>query len=848
MQPDQFQIRCFVVQRSEQAMDMVLFKRLAGLLAAETGLTVIEARHQLRYSYGIFEIGEERKAERISDGFRQLGLDNFILEYDEFITVPSPELIEPGTPKTREPIDLIAAGGILKEKIVSDTSQRSGAPTTHTPQFRKEIDKTTLVDIYTRNHHFRMIVPPDKTAEAEDWLRQIEEKTDSVYLGEGARKILDGKWDLIESYSEGEHYERYLRWLVQLRYHGKASPASPSATGPTQTVQAVRDDSAPVGVRAKEDATRPIRDAEVLQPDPIEGVLYGKKIGQHKILEEIGEGGMGVVYKAEQISLGRTVAMKMLPQRLTHNASLVQRFMNEARAIAALNHPNIVQIYDVGQQGNTYYYTMELIDGDSLDNILYRRGTLPLERAVSIVAKAANALNYMHQQGIVHRDVKPSNIMLDKLGGVKLTDFGLALQEGATRLTMEGGIVGTPEYMSPEQAAGQTATALSDIYSLGVVLYELVTGRVPFEAESPLGVINKIQSDEPVPPRGIDPAIPPGLEAIILRMMASDPKKRYESCPAILKDLRRFRSYEHIPGDMSSMRRLIPRPIAFLLIFALVGGFVYLGGAPIMQWLFPPDEIKVIQPESLELWKEFQPAEDDSLIQREIGELQKALEALDPQLKALGIAARDALTDTILLQNGQEIKGEPISSTRKSVSFRTDAGVMEIPRRNIKSHTRAELGGKENVLKLKTQVEIIKKKREEISLTIKKLQKSAAQKNRTRGLRLSYKPLVFGPLSPGNKDSKTIMLFLDRETDTMQISHELLTSPPKGLIVETRFSGAGVQFDAEITVSFDKSFHSSESQPLQKSYEGSIHFKSNEAGVLLMPAYVPIHVDLEPGA
>ena len=244
--------------------------------------------------------------------------------------------------------------------------------------------------------------------------------------------------------------------------------------------------------------------------------MIGKTIGQHAILEKLGEGGMGIVYKAEQISLSRTVAMKVLPQHLTRDPSFVQRFINEARAIAALNHPNIVQIFDVGHEGQAYYYTMEFIDGTSLDNILYKRGTLSLDRAINTIARMANALAYTHARGIVHRDIKPSNIMVDRSGIVKLTDFGLALQERTQRLTVEGGIVGTPEYMSPEQASGETATVQSDIYSLGVVFYELVTGKVPFEAETPLGVINKIRSDTHAPPRSINSGIPPDVERIIL--------------------------------------------------------------------------------------------------------------------------------------------------------------------------------------------------------------------------------------------------------------------------------------------------------------------------------------------
>ncbi len=274
--------------------------------------------------------------------------------------------------------------------------------------------------------------------------------------------------------------------------------------------------------------------------------MIGKEIGNCRILKELGKGGMGVVYKANQLSLGRMVAMKVLPQHLTSDPSFIKRFENEARAIAKLNHPNIVQIYDIGHEDEIYYYTMEFIEGPALDEILYKEGFFQLDRAMGIVLQVARALQYAHSQGIVHRDIKPSNIMIDKSGRVKVTDFGLALQERTTRLTVEGSIVGTPEYMSPEQAAGQVATARSDIYSLGVVFYELLTGKVPFEAESPLMVLNRIQTSEPEWPRSINPDIPVEAEKAIQNMMAKKPRNRYASCQELIQDLRRLKTGQPI--------------------------------------------------------------------------------------------------------------------------------------------------------------------------------------------------------------------------------------------------------------------------------------------------------------
>ncbi|NQU07655.1 MAG: serine/threonine protein kinase, partial [Candidatus Abyssubacteria bacterium] len=422
-------------------------------------------------------------------------------------------------------------------------------------------------------------------------LKEIVNNASAVHLSESAKGIIEGKPSLIGRFSKEQYYDRYVSWLVQLRYskhgsfrHVEAPPQERTASPririkvpddvfklTTPDAPAKREDQAPISSHEK--ASRPEEKDERSMPATAATAADTKTIGRYRILGEIGEGGMGVVYKAEQISLGRLVAMKVLPRRLAGDSSFVRRFLNEARAMAAVNHPNIVLIYDVGQEGETNYYTMELVDGVSLEDILLQQSVLSSNRAVNVVAMILNALGHMHQCGIVHRDIKPSNIMIDRSGTAKLMDFGLALQEKSERLTRAGGIVGTPEYMSPEQAAGGTATALSDIYSLGVVFYELLTGNVPFEADTPLGVIHKIREEEPASPRSINPRIPAGLQRIVLKMMAKDPKDRYQNCRAILADLRRFRAGELIrplrPSFFSSDFSL-KKAIAALLLISLI--------------------------------------------------------------------------------------------------------------------------------------------------------------------------------------------------------------------------------------------------------------------------------------
>ncbi len=266
--------------------------------------------------------------------------------------------------------------------------------------------------------------------------------------------------------------------------------------------------------------------------------MIGKQFGEYVVEEELGSGGMGTVYKARQVDLDRPVALKVLAKTLTDDASFVQRFLREARAVAQLNHARIVHIYDSGQQDGTYYYVMELVDGESLDQRIARKKRLSWKEAVRIVAHVCRALQAAHGAGIIHRDIKPANIVIDKEGLPKVMDFGIALDLTAERLTRTGGIIGTPEYMSPEQAGAKTITLQSDIYSLGIVFYEMLTGTVPFQHENRLIILQQHQHEAPRAPSDLAPEIPAPLERMVLKMLAKDPADRYATCAAVVADLR----------------------------------------------------------------------------------------------------------------------------------------------------------------------------------------------------------------------------------------------------------------------------------------------------------------------
>jgi hypothetical protein len=272
--------------------------------------------------------------------------------------------------------------------------------------------------------------------------------------------------------------------------------------------------------------------------------LIGKTLGPYKVLEKIGEGGMAVVYKGYQESLGRHVAIKVLRGELAHDPEFIARFRREALSVAKLSHPNILHVYDAGVVHSVYYIVMDYVEGGSLKDLI-AEGPLDVERAVSITAQLAEALEYAHRLGLVHRDIKPSNILLapDPVteGHVRplLTDFGIArvLYEG-TRLTRTGASIGTPEYMAPEQAEGEPSDGRTDIYALGIVLYEMLTSRVPFSAPTPAATLYKQVHTPPPPLRQVDAGIPTWLEAVVDKALAKQPEHRFQRAGELARALR----------------------------------------------------------------------------------------------------------------------------------------------------------------------------------------------------------------------------------------------------------------------------------------------------------------------
>ncbi len=258
--------------------------------------------------------------------------------------------------------------------------------------------------------------------------------------------------------------------------------------------------------------------------------LIGKTVGQYQIVEQIGQGGMATIFKAYQPSIDRYVAVKILPSQFAADPNFVKRFAHEAKSIAALEHPHILPVHDFGTEGKVNYMVMRYIKGGTLSDLMGK--PMPHKKLVEIVGNIARALDYAHQQGIIHRDIKPSNVLIDEHGEALLTDFGIAKiveGSGSTQLTAAGSILGTPAYMAPEQAKSQNIDGRTDIYSLGVVLYELLTGRPPYQAETPFAIVLKHLNDPLPPPRTVDPNIPEALERVVLKAMAKDPDQRFET-------------------------------------------------------------------------------------------------------------------------------------------------------------------------------------------------------------------------------------------------------------------------------------------------------------------------------
>jgi serine/threonine-protein kinase len=270
------------------------------------------------------------------------------------------------------------------------------------------------------------------------------------------------------------------------------------------------------------------------------------KAGRYEIVGELGRGAMGVVYKATDPVIGRAVAVKTI--RLSEEGTglsrpeLLSRFQTEARAAGLLTHPNIVVVFDAGEEDGLYYITMELVEGKSLQALIDAGHAFPLPRVLRIMEQACSALHFAHERNVVHRDIKPANLMLTPDDTVKVTDFGTAkiLQFGTVQQTAH--VMGTPSYMSPEQVKGRAVDGRSDIFSLGVLLYEMITGEKPFPGQSITTVIYKIVNEEPVPPNHINPSIHPGISAVVMKALSKEPETRYQTCREMLEALRNYRT------------------------------------------------------------------------------------------------------------------------------------------------------------------------------------------------------------------------------------------------------------------------------------------------------------------
>ncbi len=280
--------------------------------------------------------------------------------------------------------------------------------------------------------------------------------------------------------------------------------------------------------------------------------------GRYEVDAPLGTGGMAAVYRGTDTVLGRTVAIKVLADRFVGDEQFVTRFRREAQAAAGLNHPNVVSVYDTGDDGDAHYIVMEYVAGRTLADVLREEGALLPSRATAIIEQVADALEAAHTQTLVHRDVKPGNILLTDGGDVKVADFGIARAATDETLTQTGIILGTASYLSPEQTQGQAVDARSDIYSMGCVLFEMLTGRTPFPGDSVIAIAYRHVNEAPIPPSRLNNDVPPELDAVVLRAMAKDPDDRYASAADVRAALIPLRGTDPLPAHSAQPTEPMP--------------------------------------------------------------------------------------------------------------------------------------------------------------------------------------------------------------------------------------------------------------------------------------------------
>jgi len=285
----------------------------------------------------------------------------------------------------------------------------------------------------------------------------------------------------------------------------------------------------------------------------LSGTLFANR---YRVTRKIGGGGMADVYLAEDQELGRRVAIKILHGRYANDEQFVERFRREATHAAGLSHPNIVSIYDRGNTDGSYFIVMEYVEGRTLKELIRSRGPCPVHVAIGYTRQILQALRYAHRNGVVHRDIKPHNVIVDPEGAVKVTDFGIA-RAGASQMTEEGAIIGTAQYLSPEQARGAPVDQTSDLYSTGVVLYELLTAHVPFTGETPVEIAMKHLSEPPDAPSDLRPEVPDDLDLVVLRALSKEPAERYQSAAAMDADLETVAHGGHVPIETAEAATMV---------------------------------------------------------------------------------------------------------------------------------------------------------------------------------------------------------------------------------------------------------------------------------------------------
>ena len=382
--------------------------------------------------------------------------------------------------------------------------------------------------------------------------------------------------------------------------------------------------------------------------------LTGKQLGQFRIVAPLGEGGMASVYKAYQSNMDRYVAIKILPRHYASDPNFIHRFAREAKVIAGLEHPNILPVYDFGAEEGYTYLVMRLVETGTLSGLLQGQ-PMDLAEVEALITQIADALDYAHAHGVIHRDVKPSNVLIDSLGRCLLTDFGLAkVLLSVSMFTSSGTFLGTPKYASPEQCLGKELDQRSDIYSLGVILYEMATGRPPFDAETPMGIVVKHIHDPLPMPRKINPALPEAVERVILKALAKEPGDRYASAGELAKALktaiqesdsqvRQELQARTLPGKRLEKKRAFPVwgwVAGGVLALGLVAGLVTLAIRSVARLISHPEtmagltQTEIALPASLQTEPPVLPSPGVPTLQTEMAPLVTQLQSEAPPAAA----------------------------------------------------------------------------------------------------------------------------------------------------------------------------------------------------------------------